>query len=159
MLFVKKEELEIWSSQEGGVSRNPSFLLVLYSFKVLQHIKGYPLDLHCMYIKMRSCHYFTSKYGLLYSNLFLAAGRLYTSIIVHGAQTIRILLSMFPFSLFLGRRWGMRSIEKHLRLCTNIFFLSKQGVLPCFIPHKIPLSHVKLGVLYKYLTVLKLRGN
>ena len=42
-------------------------------------------------------------YGFVYSNLSLAAGIVQTGIIVHGAQPIRILLSMFPFSLFLAR--------------------------------------------------------
>ena len=54
----------------------------------------------------------------------------------HGAQPIRILLSMFPFFLFLARKRGKRSIEKLL-----------------------PLWNVKLGVLYKNLTVQKLYGN
>ena len=42
--------------------------------------------------------------------------------IMHNAQPIRILFSMFPFSLFLARGKGKRSIEKPLLLCTIIFF-------------------------------------
>ena len=36
-----------------------------------------------------------SEYGLVYNYLFLAAGRVLTSIIVYDADPIRILVSMF----------------------------------------------------------------
>ena len=45
--------------------------------------------------------------------------------IMHNAQPIRILFSMFPFSLFLARGKGKRRIEKLFLLCTIIFSFFK----------------------------------
>ena len=53
--------------------------------------------------------------------------------------------SVSIFLKFLARGRGKRSIEKPLLLCTIIFFFSKKAVLPCFIPHRVLLSHKKLG--------------
>ena len=81
---------------------------------------------------LNSCKFIlvgTSEYGLVCSNFFHPSSRVKTSIIVHGAQPIRILLSMFPFSLFPTRGKWKRSIEKHLLLFTIIFFFSKYGVI------------------------------
>jgi len=64
--------------------------------------------------------------------------------LVYGAQPIRILLSMFSFSLFLAKGRGKRSKEKPLLLCTIIFLFSKSGVLSCFIPHRVLFSRKKL---------------
>jgi len=51
---------------------------------------------------------------------------------------------MFPFSSFLARGRGKRSIEKPLLFCTIIFFFSKWGVLYCVIPQRVLFSHKKL---------------
>ena len=76
--------------------------------------------------------------------------------VVHGAQPIRIKLSIFPFSLFLAR--GKHRKRKHretLLLCTIIFFFSNCGVLPCFISHRVIFIRRKnWRELYKKLTVL-----
>ena len=69
-----------------------------------------------------------SEYCLVNSNLFLTAGRVKTGI-VHGAQHIRILLSMFPFSLFLERGRGKRSI---FFLCAIFFFFFQVGCTAMF---------------------------
>ena len=73
-----------------------------------------------------------SEYGLVSGNLFLAAGRVQTDFKVYGTQPIRILNSMFPFSLFLAKGRGKRSIEKPLLLCTIIFFFFQVGCTAMF---------------------------
>ena len=96
-----------------------------------------------------------SEYGLVSGNLFLAAGRVQTDFKVYGTQPIRILNSMFPFSLFLARGKGKRSIEKPLLSlhyyflffqvgCTVMFYSTQGSVQP----------QKKWRELYKNLTVL-----
>ena len=63
---------------------------------------------------------------------------------------------MFPFFLFLARE-GREAIEKPQTL-HYYFLLFQVCLLQCFIPHRVPLSRVKLGVLYKNLTQ-RLSGN
>jgi len=59
---------------------------------------------------------------------------------VHGAQPIRILLQMFPFSLFLARGSGKRERER-----THNFFLFFPSKVYCHvIPHRVLFSYKKL---------------
>ena len=106
--------------------------------------------------------FLNTEYGLVYSNLFLTASRV-TGIIVNGAQPIRVLLSLLPFSLFLGRGKGKRERErggereKQLLLHTTIFFfLSK--VYCHVIPHRVLFSPRSWRELCKNLTVLSSPG-
>ena len=76
-------------------------------------------------------------------SLQLAEYKLVSQCMAHNLSGFYFLY--FHISLFLARGRGKRSIDKPLLLCAIIFFsFSKQGVLPCFIPHRVLLSHKKL---------------
>ena len=77
---------------------------------------GYLLELQCKYINAAFVFH-----DLVYRNLFLAV---LTGTIVHGSQPFRILLSMFPFFLFLVRERVKKSIERPQTLhCWILYFL------------------------------------
>ena len=65
--------------------------------------------------------------------------------------------STFYVSIFLASGKGREAIEKPQTL-HYYFLLFQVCVLQCFIPHRVSLSNVKLGVLYKNLTQ-RLSGN
>ena len=90
----------------------------------LFRVKAYPLELHRMYIN-----------GDLMLLYFRIRPRL-QQYFPHSRQTIyviRIILSMFPFSLFPTRVSGKRSIEKPLLICTIIFFFFQVGCTAMYI--------------------------
>ena len=69
----------------------------------------------------------------------------YKPVSVHGAQTIRILLSMFPLFLCLARGKGKRCMETPLLLCTIIFFFfPRKDALMGLIPHRVMFSRKEL---------------
>ena len=99
-----------------------------------------------------------SEYGLVYSYLFLAPGRVLTGITVHGAQPISILLSMFPFPSFLVRGRGKIKIERPLLLCTIIFFF-QVGCTALLFHTGFCSATSNWRELYKKLTVLSSFDN
>ena len=138
--------------QEGRVSwdsHRKSLLFPFSSWFPLCGILGYTLELHCMYINYWGVAAVvpqnTASSTVIFSSQ-TAENKPVSLCMVHGAPPIRVLHSMFPFSSFLAIWEGN---EKHKEKPPSLhyyFLFSKQGVLPCFIPHRVPICRVKLGV-------------
>jgi len=126
--------------------KNPNFLSDLHSFRVLWHFNGYPMELHSAFTKMGNWCYCTSVYGLVYINIFHAASINQYHSAWCTQPIIRIILSMFSFSLFLARGKGNRSIEKPHLLCLLFSFFFQVGCTAMFYSTQGSVQAQEIGV-------------